>query len=325
MEEMFKLRQLSDEVAAAQERQRVLTMQVKRERAEIESLRLLKQQNLAREAAAAVLSKLRSSPSDGNWISTDWNSGSFCDCSEKVVISPNPYQRSSMESIYEEETVKISLVAENQLRNGNIIGTTENVDMIMPENEVVKGFSSNPNIRKVIVGGRQAATNEDKMVLLFGPIGSGKTSTINSMLNYLYDVKKENNFRFVLDYPVKKTNTLTVYVINNTILPFRVTIIDTPGIVDEKDDKAVSTLIKKWFEKELREAGTVRVDAISLVLSHNENSLGWPFINELASVKHMLGDDLKTNVLPIITNSEVHSLNSDIIIFFFSRYMMYRA
>nr|CAR63633.1 hypothetical protein [Angiostrongylus cantonensis] len=222
-----------------------------------------------------------------------------------MLISPNPYQRSSMESIYEEETVKISLIAENQLKNGNIIGTTDNLDMIMPENEAVKGFSSNHNIRKVIVGGRQAPTNEDKMVLLFGPIGSGKTSTINSMLNYLYDVKKENNFRFVVDYPVKKTTTLTVYVINNTILPFRVTIIDTPGIVDEKDDKAVSTLIKNWFEKELREAGTVRLDAISLVLSHNENSLGWPFINELTSVKHMLGDDLKTNVLPIITNSEV--------------------
>ena len=47
------------------------------------------------------------------------------------------------------------------------------------------------------------------------------------------------------------------------------------------------------------------MDAISIVMRHDENQLGWPFIHELAAVKHMFGDDLKTNVLPIITNSEV--------------------
>lgn len=52
------------------------------------------------------------------------------------------------------------------------------------------------------------------------------------------------------------------------------------------------------------------MDAISIVMRHDENQLGWPFIHELAAVKHMFGDDLKTNVLPIITNSEVIQLST---------------
>ncbi|KAJ1355713.1 hypothetical protein KIN20_013220 [Parelaphostrongylus tenuis] len=106
MEETLKLRQLNDEVAAAQERQRVLTIQVERERAEVERLRLLKQQNLDKGPVAA----------DGNEISIHSNSGSFRDGSVKMVISPSPYHRSSIGSIYEEETVKISPVAEQQTK-----------------------------------------------------------------------------------------------------------------------------------------------------------------------------------------------------------------
>lgn len=45
------------------------------------------------------------------------------------------------------------------------------------------------------------------------------------------------------------THGLTAYVISNSILPFNVTIIDTPGVVNEKGNMDVSTLIKTWFEQ----------------------------------------------------------------------------
>lgn len=127
-------------------------------------------------------------------------------------------------------------------------------------------------------------------------------------------------YRFVLDEHVNATTGLTAYVFNNTILPYNVTVVDTPGVENRMGNKTVSRLIKQWFEKvatvtgmdwleftfqELLETGAFRLDAISIVLKHDENQLGWPFIYELADVKRMFGDDLKTNVLPIITNSEV--------------------
>ncbi|KHJ83106.1 hypothetical protein OESDEN_17197 [Oesophagostomum dentatum] len=114
---------------------------------------------------------------------------------------------------------------------------------------VLKGTAPNATIRKVVIGGQQQPTEEDKTILLFGPVRAGKTTTINSMLNYLYDVKRENNFRFVLDTEIKKTTALTAYVLNNTVLPFSVTVVDTPGVVNVKNNMDVSTLIKKWFEQ----------------------------------------------------------------------------
>ncbi|RCN30515.1 hypothetical protein ANCCAN_23709 [Ancylostoma caninum] len=293
----IKLRKLNEEVVEARQRQAHLAAQVERERAEVERLRQLKQQSLAREAAARVHPRQFTM---GSGVSVGSNS-----TTKKSSTIQSGLRHSSGDSIYDEEPVKVSAVAERQLNNGKTVSTIEGIDLVVPEMEVVKVSSKNPHIRKVIIGGDQAPTEEDKTILLFGPVKSGKTTTINSMLNYLYDVKRENNFRFVLDAENKRTDTLTAYVINNTVLPFSVTVVDTPGVVSREGNTTVSTLIKTWFEQELREAGTFRLDVISIVLYHNEKSLGWPFVNELAAVKHMLGDDLKTNVLPIITSSEV--------------------
>ncbi|GMT36202.1 hypothetical protein PFISCL1PPCAC_27499, partial [Pristionchus fissidentatus] len=216
---------------------------------------------------------------------------------------------SEVDAIYEED-VGVSPIARHHIENGTEVDRAGGRTIIVPQMHRVESFST-ATVHKFIIGGEQEASPEDKTVLLFGPVGSGKSALINSMLNYLYDVKRENRFRFVVNYPPTKTDGINVYVFNNTILPYSVTIVDTPGVSNEKGkgtdhpDKTVSTLIQTWFEKELIANGKFRLDAISVVLRNAESRLEWPFIHELAAIKRMFGDDLKTNVLPIITNTEV--------------------
>uniref|UniRef100_A0A0N5A7L8 G domain-containing protein n=1 Tax=Syphacia muris TaxID=451379 RepID=A0A0N5A7L8_9BILA len=175
----------------------------------------------------------------------------------------------------------------------------------MIDSEEVKNFSKNSKIRRVYVGGKQVPQPEDKVVLLFGSKTVGKTTTISSILNFLYDVKKHYNFRFIIDKNTEPTDELVEYVISNSVLPYSVTFVDTPGLVDVDGYIETSSIIREWFEERLLQDGQFYLDAITIVLRSNDEELSWPYIHELAAVKRMFGDDLKVNVLPIITFSEI--------------------
>lgn len=296
-----KLRNLQRQVDDARAKKAQLSHQVERQRADNDRMA---HANLAREASLKVHHIGQGAKPLGYHVRSYSH-----EHEHHHHLPPQPKSSHSSKSvdssIYEEEEVRVSPLAAKQKASGEHIAYSGKYELVVPQYYVVENFSKNDKINKVIIGGDAPSSDDDKTLLLFGPIGSGKTSAITSMMNYLYDVKKENNFRFVLDEHVNATTGLTAYVFNNTVLPYNVTVVDTPGVEDRMGNKTVSRLIKQWFEKELLESGAFRLDAISIVLKHDENQLGWPFIYELADVKRMFGDDLKTNVLPIITNSEV--------------------
>ncbi|EGT30399.1 hypothetical protein CAEBREN_16198 [Caenorhabditis brenneri] len=298
-----KLRNLQRQVEDARVKKAQLSHQVERQRAENDRMT---HANLAREASLKVHNIGQGAKPLGYHVRSYSHEH---DHQPHHHLPPQPKSSHSSKSvdssIYEEEEVRVSPLAAKQKASGEHIAHSGKYELIVPQYYVVENFSKNDKINKVIIGGDAPSSDDDKTLLLFGPVSSGKTSAITSMMNFLYDVKKENNFRFVLDEHVNATTGLTAYVFNNTVLPYNVTVVDTPGVEDRMGNKTVSRLIKQWFEKELLESGAFRLDAISIVLKHDENQLGWPFIYELADVKRMFGDDLKTNVLPIITHSEV--------------------
>jgi flagellar biosynthesis GTPase FlhF len=215
----------------------------------------------------------------------------------------NSIKRQPSVDIYE-ETVPMSLILSEQLAHAELLEVNSTFRYFIPQHQKI---SHSKHIEKVIFGGHQNPTNDDKDVLLFGPKGSGKTSFVNTIANYLYDVKKEQDVRFCVNYEKDGTPTkgIHVYVFNNTIYPYRITIVDTPGIPNQKGYTKTSSLIRDWFEMELATSNTLRIDALSLIIRHDEDELGWPLINELAAVKRLLKDDLRTNVLPITTFGEV--------------------
>lgn len=230
---------------------------------------------------------------------------------ELFIQPPPPYNqsqfsstiRSSSVDIYEED-VPVSITLSRQLENAELIEVVPEFRYLIPKHQHIRLTNG---IDKYIIGGEQAKTDDDKSVLLFGPNGSGKTGLINSMINYLYDVKKEHDIRLCINYPYNKepTKGINVYVFNNTIYPYSITIIDTPGVPNRKGYTKTSTLVKNWFDLELKTSKSLRIDAISVVLRHDEGELGWPLINELAAIKRLLKDDLRTNVMPVTTFGEV--------------------
>jgi septin family protein len=94
-----------------------------------------------------------------------------------------------------------------------------------------------------------------------GATGSGKTTWINAMINYVLGVEWEDDFRFVLvDEDVRggtqahsQTQGVTAYDLryrDGFRIPFSLTIIDTPGFGDTagiKRDKEITLDIENLF------------------------------------------------------------------------------
>ena len=93
-----------------------------------------------------------------------------------------------------------------------------------------------------------------------GATGSGKTTWINAMINYVLGVKWEDDFRFKLvDEEINKnqahsqTQGVTAYDIHHqegSCIPFSLTIVDTPGFGDTQGtvrDNEITSSIKDFF------------------------------------------------------------------------------
>jgi predicted GTPase len=119
---------------------------------------------------------------------------------------------------------------------------------------IVKRFSfGEPN---------QRIKRENKTILLMGATGSGKTTMINAMTNFILGVEWEDNFRFmIVDEEVKgasqahsQTQGVTAYDLhyqNGFRIPFSLTIVDTPGFGDTGGiarDKEITSAIQQLFE-----------------------------------------------------------------------------
>ncbi|CAJ0933848.1 unnamed protein product, partial [Mesorhabditis belari] len=305
----WRLRQLNDELNSARHRQTILEQRVRQEQKEVDELRRRQPSHQQSRHTTRTNSQGSHQHNNNQHHYDDHHQYDAIHHSRTSTIyseiRPASVQKSVSGDSIVEEVVGISQVAERVKDHGQIVNRVNGIDLIIPYHEVVQGYAKNPKVRKVVFGGALAASPEDKTVLLFGPVGAGKSTLIDSILDYLYDVRRENEFRFVATANHAPTTELTVYEFNNTIFPFKVTIVDTPGIPDVKGNKVCSSLIQHWLKTELLASGAFRLDAISIVLTHDEVNLGWPFIYELAAVRQMFGGDLKTNVLPIITHSEV--------------------
>eukprot|EP01083_Nonionella_stella_P005273 15264_1 len=119
----------------------------------------------------------------------------------------------------------------------------------------------------------------NRTLLFVGETGAGKTSTINSIMNYLFEAQFEGDrFRLIAERSNKKqtesqTSTVSVYNIKPTAIDYEVTIVDTPGFgnCDAKGiqfDQVITEQLEQLFKTQV-----TQIDAICFVIQAHQNRL----------------------------------------------------
>ena len=96
-----------------------------------------------------------------------------------------------------------------------------------------------------------------KVLMVLGATGAGKSTLINGIANYLLGVRWEDDFRFKIitdegnqSQSHSQTKNITAYSFRSTIMPFNLTIVDTPGFGDTGGivrDRYIADQIKQFF------------------------------------------------------------------------------
>ncbi|XP_055037919.2 uncharacterized protein [Misgurnus anguillicaudatus] len=145
-----------------------------------------------------------------------------------------------------------------------------------------------------------------KIILLVGETGTGKTTLINAMVNYIMGVKWEDRIWLeisdVLDGK-SQTAAVTVYEIFARESPFSLTIIDTPGFGNtqgREKDKLIAEALQQLFRSE---DGIHEIDAVCLVLKASESRLHERQRYIQDEIMSLFGKNLNQNIIILLTNS----------------------
>lgn len=148
---------------------------------------------------------------------------------------------------------------------------------------------------------------EDKVVLLVGATGAGKTTLVNAMANYIMGVQWEDDFRFKIPVDDHLKNYVTVYTfypMDGSALPFKLTVIDTPGFGSPeglKGDKTIAKQVEALF-KMSQASGIDHLNGIGIVIESEPKCVAPVQEYILASILSIF--DISQNIFTILTFAE---------------------
>eukprot|EP01084_Bolivina_argentea_P006457 12255_1 len=155
---------------------------------------------------------------------------------------------------------------------------------------------------------------QNRTILMVGETGTGKTTTINSMMNYLYDAQFNGN-RYQLIYEQfddkketdSQTSKVSVYYLTPTTIDYTLTIIDTPGFGNVgkqgiEFDQIIVKQLKTLFETDVTE-----IDGICFVVKASQNKLTERQKYVFREVINIFGKNVANNIILLFTYSD-HSI-----------------
>jgi energy-coupling factor transporter ATP-binding protein EcfA2 len=167
-------------------------------------------------------------------------------------------------------------------------------------------------IAKCSVAGELASSApSEKVLMVLGATGAGKSTLINGMINYAMGVKWEDNFRFKLiadegsgKQSKSQTKWITAYTVHpmeGSRLPYKLTIIDTPGFGDSgglERDKVIVEQIREFFS---RPDGIQHLDGIGFVAQASLARLTHTQKYIFDSILSVFGNDIEKNIFLMLT------------------------
>ena len=170
-------------------------------------------------------------------------------------------------------------------------------------------------ITKYVVGKDKTfyTAGSEKVLMVLGATGAGKTTLINSMINYLFGITFDDDFRLQLisensgrSQAHSQTSGITSYTIYNVKgfkLPYPLTIIDTPGYGDTEGlqrDKVITMQIKTFFSQS-GEHGIDHLNGVGFVVQSALARLTKTQEYIFDSILSLFGKDVKQNIFIMVT------------------------
>jgi len=168
-------------------------------------------------------------------------------------------------------------------------------------------------LQKYTLGKPGLLNSQEKVLMVLGATGSGKSTLVNGMVNYLLGVKWCDDFRFRLianesskNQAYSQTSLITAYTIypfKNSQFPYTFTIVDTPGFGNTNGtevDKTTVKLLHAFFSVQ-DENGIDHLDGIGFVVQACLPRLTQTQRYIFNSILSIFGKDLAKNIFMMIT------------------------
>ncbi|XP_032903597.1 uncharacterized protein LOC116990166 [Amblyraja radiata] len=218
--------------------------------------------------------------------------GSSAESEEALIEIENPQNR-----------IALDLLGETQLisrGNPSIYKLNLQKEVVNDSKQFVKfSFGKYTNAHKM------------KTFMVLGATGSGKTTLINGMINYILGVEWGDNFRYKLiqeetgkSQAESQTSSITAYLLHHQVgfnIDYSLTIIDTPGFGDTMGifrDKQITDDIRQFFTST---QGIDQVNAVCFVVQAALARLTHTQKYVFDSILAIFGKDIAENIRILVT------------------------
>ncbi|XP_030634749.1 uncharacterized protein LOC115815922 [Chanos chanos] len=160
-----------------------------------------------------------------------------------------------------------------------------------------------------IIGEKYSGKTPNKAILIVGETGTGKSTLINTMVNYVLGVKPEDKVWFDItgeegkSQTASQTSHITVYDVFMKESPYSLTIIDTPGFGDTRGIEFDEMISESLLSLCRMEDGVHEIDAVCLVVKASQNRLSIQQRYIFNAILSLFGKDIEKNIVLLITYS----------------------